>query len=168
MLLPPRNMENRGEGIAVMKKALRKQGKYLREILISVRECGQSVVIYALILAVVTAASAGALLSLKNNVNTTMDRAEQRIANTDIGSEESYIAVEVLQNIVVTVEDYAGSYDGDSHSGTVTVSAPVSGYGLEVIHLKRRLRILRSETGQSILRLRPTGITAMKVIFQSR
>ena len=67
MLLPPRNMENRGEGIAVMKKALRKQGKYLREILISVRESGQSVVIYALILAVVTAASAGALLSLKNN-----------------------------------------------------------------------------------------------------
>ena len=110
-----------------MKKALRKQGKYLREILISVRESGQSVVIYALILAVVTAASAGALLSLKNNVNTTMDRAEQRIANTDIGSEESYIAIEVLQNMVVTAEDYAGSYDGDSHSGTVTVSAPASG-----------------------------------------
>ena len=130
MLLPPRNMENRGEGIAVMKKALRKQGKYLREILISVRESGQSVVIYALILAVVTAASAGALLSLKNNVNTTMDRAEQRIANTDIGSEESYIAIEVLQNMVVTAEDYAGSYDGDSHSGTVTVSAPASGYAI--------------------------------------
>ena len=113
-----------------MKKALGKQYVTLIQMLSTMRESGQSIIVYVLILTVVAAASAGALHSLKNNVNTTMDHAEQRIANTNIGSDETYIALEVLQNMTVTTEDYTGGYDGNVHTGTVTVSVPGSGYSI--------------------------------------
>ena len=100
-----------------MKKALEKQYASFVQMLSTMRESGQSIIVYVLILTVVAAASAGALHSLKNNVNTTMDHAEQRIANTNIGSDESYIAVEVLQHMNVTAEDYTGGYDGNAHLG---------------------------------------------------
>ena len=113
-----------------MKKALEKQYVTLIQMLSTMLESGQSIIVYVLILTVVAAASAGALHSLKNNVNTTMDHAEQRIANANIGSDESYIAVEVLQNMTVTMEDYTGGYGGNAHTGTVTVSVPGSGYSI--------------------------------------
>jgi len=124
------NRKSRGEGIAGMKEAFRKQYASLVQMLSTMWENGQSIIAYVLILTVVAVASAGALHSLKNNVNTTMDHAEQRIANTNIGSDESYIAVEVLQHMNVTAEDYTGGYDGNAHTGTVTVSVPRSGYSI--------------------------------------
>ena len=95
------------------------------------RECGQAIVIYALILTVVAVAGTGALLSLKNDVNTTMDLAEQRIANTSIGSDETYIHVEALKNMSVMAEGFTGTYDGYSHTGSVTVTTPASGYSIQ-------------------------------------
>lgn len=91
-------------------------------------ECGQAIVIYALILTVVAVAGAGALHSLNGNVSSTMDRAEQRIAGTDIGSEETYISVGNLKKMTVTAEDYTGTYDAAAHTGKVTVSVPGNGY----------------------------------------
>lgn len=93
-------------------------------------ESGQAIAIYALILAVVAVAGAGVLHSLNSDVNSTMERAEHRIANTDIGSGETYIPVENLKRMTVTAEDYSGTYDAATHTGSVTVSVPASGYSI--------------------------------------
>ncbi len=104
--------------------------KYLFQKNRTACESGQAIVIYALILTVVIVAGAGVLLSLNDNVNSTMDHAEQRITGTNVGSEETFIAVETLNQMTVTAEDYSGNYDGSSHSGTVTVKVPSSGYSV--------------------------------------
>ena len=113
-----------------MKNLIDRVYKNLIRMLSSVCETGQAVVIYALILAVVAVAGAGALLSLDDDVNTSMDLAEQRIANTSIGSDEAFIPVDVLRSMTVSAEDYTGNYDGNPHTGSVSVTAPGSGYSV--------------------------------------
>ncbi len=104
--------------------------KCLMQIQIAARECGQAIVIYAMILSVLAVAGVGVIHSLNSDVNTTMDLAEQRIAQTEIGSDETYIAVERLKTMTVTAEDYMGNYDAAAHTGSVAVAVPASGYSV--------------------------------------
>ena len=93
-------------------------------------EAGQSLAIYAVILTLVAVVSVGAVRTLNDNVSHKMDLAEDRISNRSPESEYEYIHVEALRSITASSQDYSGEYDGDSHTGSVVVTAPLSGYAI--------------------------------------
>lgn len=112
----------------------RKTGKMFNKMAAHVtrlmREFGQAAVTYALILALIAVAGIGAVALLDTNVNDTMDRAERRIENTDLGSDDTYIQVDLRAEMSVTVEDFTGTFDLTPHTGSITVNDPVTGYSI--------------------------------------
>lgn len=102
--------------------------RFLSRITSIFRECGQSIAAYAIILAIVSIVGAGAIYSINQSTDDKMGAAGNRITNTNIGSEETYISLGDLLTMSVSIEDYFGAYDGESHTGSVTVTEPSSGY----------------------------------------
>ena len=112
----------------MLNSVLNRVRKNIAHISAAARENGQAIVIYAVILAAVAVVSAGTIFAVNNSVNDRMDRAEQRIANISLGSDESFIELERRAHMSVITADYSGVYDMSAHTGSVTVTEPASGF----------------------------------------